>query len=251
MAQAFFLTFSLLFQLSFQAITPPTRPRSTTSEILGEGLKTEANTGMGEKGDMRGTQLPGAFVTTTAQPSDFTTNTMEATQPEPGTSAESGSVLQPSSNLAAQPDSYSMFQHLMEAQVSLTQPLEEEPPQVKTLKSALKTFLETAWHGFYYGFMPEVARHRRSVGEEERSHLDTAITFMGAFFGMQNCSKVVACRAGRMAAERVSGAAVFVMMAESFVPRGLKSWFSMVKTGVMGRDEDCSDGLRCSINDGD
>jgi len=250
MTQAFFLTFSLLFQSSFQAITPPTRPRSTTREILGEGLKTEANTGVGEMGDMRGT-LPGAFVTTTAQPSDFTSNTMEAAQPEPGTSAESGSVLLPSSNLAAQPDSYSMFQHLMEAQVSLTQPLEEEPPQVKTLKSALKTFLETAWHGFYYGFMPEVARHRRSVGEEERSHLDTAITFMGAFFGMQNCSKVVACRAGRMAAERVSGAAVFVMMAESFVPRGLKSWFSMVKTGVMGRDEDCSDGLRCSINDED
>ena len=65
--------------------------------------------------------------------------------------------------------------------------------------------------------------------------MDTAITFMGAFFGMQNCSKVlkggakksypsffqvVACRAGRMAAEKISGAAVFVMMAESFVPRG-------------------------------
>ena len=62
--------------------------------------------------------------------------------------------------------------------------------------------------------MPAVARHRRSVGDEvgitiisyhhqiamitfqanllqERSHLDTAITFMGAFFGMQNCSKVL------------------------------------------------------------
>ena len=74
---------------------------------------------MGEKGDMRGTQLPGAFVTTTAQPLDFTSITMEATQPEPGTltGAESGSVRLPSSNLAAQPDSYSMFQHLMEAQV--------------------------------------------------------------------------------------------------------------------------------------
>ena len=75
----------------------------------------------------------------------------------------------------------------MSEQVSLTQPLEEEPPQVKTLKSALKTFLETAWHGiksekcntcqnicfvkgFYYGFMPEVARHRRSVGEEVSEH---------------------------------------------------------------------------------
>ena len=80
-------------------------------------MTTKADEEVGEQqGDMRGT-LPGAFVTTTAQPSDFTSNTMEATQPEPGTSAESGSVLQPSSNLAAQPDSYSMFQHLMEAQV--------------------------------------------------------------------------------------------------------------------------------------
>jgi len=241
MAGAFSLVFSLLFQFTFQAITPPMRP------TLGGELTTKADTGVGEEGDMRGTFPAGDFVTT-GQPSDFTSNTMEA--PEL-TGGNSGTVLLPSSNLAAQPDSYSMFQHLMEAQVSLTQPSEEEPPQVKTLKSALKTFLETAWQGFYYGFMPEVARHRRSVGEEERSHLDTAITFMGAFFGMQNCSKVVACRAGRMAAERVSGAAVFVMMAESFVPRGLKSWFSMVKTGVMGRDEDCSAGLRCSINDGD
>ena len=30
----------------------------------------------------------------------------------------------------------------------------------------------------------------------------------------------MACRTGRMAADRVSGAAVFVMMAESFVPTG-------------------------------
>jgi len=247
MAWAFFLISSLLFQLALQAITPPTRPPSTTSEIL--TTKADAEVWEEKEGDMRGT-LPGDFVTTAQPPSDFSSDNMGASEPEPVASA-GASGTNPKSNLAAQPDSYSMFQHLMEAQVSLTQPSEEEPPQVKTLKSALKTFLETAWHGFYYGFMPEVARHRRSVGDEERSHLDTAITFMGAFFGMQNCSKVVACRAGRMAAEKVSGAAVFVMMAESFVPRGLKSWFTMVKTGVMGRDEDCSDGLRCSINDGD
>ena len=42
-----------------------------------------------------------------------------------------------------------------------------------------------------------------------------------------NFSQVVACRAGRMAAEKVSGAAVFVMMAESFVPRG--AFFPILK----------------------
>jgi len=71
-----------------------------------------------------------------------------------------------------------------------------------------------------------------------------------------------------MAADRVSGAAVVVMMVESFIPigahfkclkylydeirylfsivsiSGLKPWFAMVKLGVMGRDEDCTNGLR-------
>ena len=122
---------------------------------------------MGEQvGDMRGT-FPEEFVTTAKPPSDFSSNTMEAFEPEPVASAGAGG-LNSKSNFAAQPDSYSMLQHLMEAQVasivvllkskctqltfksgqvSLTQPSEEEPPQVKTLKSALKTFLETAWHG--------------------------------------------------------------------------------------------------------
>ena len=78
----------------------------------------------------------------------------------------------------------------------------------------------------------------------------------------------MACRTGRMAADRLSGAAVVVMMVESFVPigahfkslesiygkirysfsmisiSGLKPWFAMVKMGVMGRDEDCTNGLR-------
>jgi len=154
------------------------------------------------------------------------------------------------SNLAANPDSYDMYKHLMEVQAALTlEAKEDDGPEVKTVKSALRILFETAWQGLYYGFMPEVARHRRSVGVEERSHLDAAITFMGAFLGMQNCSQVMACRTGRMAADRVSGAAVIVMMAESFVPTGLKPWFAMVKLGVMGRDEDCTNGLRCSINE--
>ena len=78
----------------------------------------------------------------------------------------------------------------------------------------------------------------------------------------------MACRTGRIAADRLSGAAVVVMMVESFVPigahfkslesihgkirylfsmisiLGLKPWFAMVKMGVMGRDEDCTNGLR-------
>ena len=101
------------FILLFQAITPPTRPPSTTSEIL--TTKADAEVGEEQEGDMRGT-LPGDFVTTAQPPSDFSSDNMGASEPEPVASA-GASGTNPKSNLAAQPDSYSMFQHLMEAQV--------------------------------------------------------------------------------------------------------------------------------------
>ena len=113
MAGTCFLIFSLVFQLTlqvhaiyphintsndcincftllFQAITPPTRPPITTSS---ETLTTKANAGVGDlgeqEGDMRGT-FPADFVTTAQSPSDFTSNTMEASQPEPVASAGAG-----------------------------------------------------------------------------------------------------------------------------------------------------------------
>ena len=101
------------FILLFQAITPPTRPPSTTSEIL--TTKADAEVGEVQEGEMRGT-LPGDFVTTAQPPSDFFSDNMEASEPEPVASA-GASGTNSKSNLAAQPDSYSMFQHLMEAQV--------------------------------------------------------------------------------------------------------------------------------------
>ena len=73
-------------------------------------MTTKADEEVGEQqGDMTGT-LPGDFVTN-VQPSDITSNILEAAEPEPVASTAS------KSNFAAQPDSYSMFQHLMEAQV--------------------------------------------------------------------------------------------------------------------------------------
>ena len=87
--------------------------------------------------------------------------------PSPGReSGESAIVPEPmlTSNLAAKPDSYDMYKHLMEVQVrrvspvanisilslkaALTlEPSEKDAPEVKTLKSALKTLFETAWQG--------------------------------------------------------------------------------------------------------
>jgi len=260
--------FSLLLQQSFQAITPPPRrpppssPRGTTTtenmeEVIHVHIEGHIKEGAGERG-MNTSDLVGDSAAAASPNIDIlniNVNISEAAELPSEVREESGgsaSATEPNviSNLAANPDSYDMYKHLMEVQAALTlEAKEDDGPEVKTVKSALRILFETAWQGLYYGFMPEVARHRRSVGVEERSHLDAAITFMGAFLGMQNCSQVMACRTGRMAADRLSGAAVVVMMVESFVPIGLKPWFAMVKLGVMGRDEDCTNGLRCSINE--
>jgi len=251
MALLLCLVSALLLQQSFQAITPPIRPRPTSPGGTTSIPNKEEALHTGEQGvTMTSSELTGDSSATASNE----THVSEAAE-MPSQGRESGGsaiVHEPmlTSNLAAEPDSYDMYKHLMEVQAALTlEPSEEDAPEVKTLKSALKTLFETAWQGLYYGFMPEVARHRRSVGVEEKSHLDTVITFMGAFFGMQNCSEVIACRTGRMAAERLPGAAVIVMMAESVIPIGLKSWFAMVKRGVMGIDEDCTNGLRCSLDE--
>jgi len=266
MVLLFCLMSALLLEQSFQAITPPTRPppsspRSTIEnmeEVMHVHIEGHIREGAGEPGmNISGELVKGSAAA--ASPNidilNINVNISEAAELPSEVREESGgsaSATEPNviSNLAANPDSYDMYKHLMEVQAALTlEAKEDDGPEVKTVKSALRILFETAWQGLYYGFMPEVARHRRSVGVEERSHLDAAITFMGAFLGMQNCSQVMACRTGRMAADRVSGAAVVVMMVESFVPTGLKPWFAMVKLGVMGRDEDCTNGLRCSINE--
>ena len=104
----------------FQAITPPTRPPSI---ILGEKLTATTTKGesLREQGEMGEQTFPGDFVATTVQPSLFASSAVvEVAEPEPVVGEAPGSGTEkPSSgsNLAAQPDSYSMFQHLMEAQV--------------------------------------------------------------------------------------------------------------------------------------
>jgi len=155
-------------------------------------------------------------------------------------------VVSSAGNQVAPPDSYAMFRHLMEAKATLTKPLDHWT--VTKLKVALKTLVETVVQGFFGGFVPEVQRRRRAVGDEERSYLDTIFTAIGALLGFQNCSEVVACRAGRMAAEKLPGAALAITMLETFVPRGLKSWFGVVRHGVMGREEECLHSYRCSMD---
>ena len=61
------------------------------------------------------------------------------------------------------------------------------------------------------------------------------------------CVVLLVHRTGKLAVERVPGAALMVMMLENLVPAGLKGWYSVLKAGVMDSDNDCVDGYTCSL----
>ena len=72
---------------------------------------------------------------------------------------------------------------------------------------------------------------------------------IGALIGRQECSQKVACRAGRLAQEKVPGAQMMIMMLENFVPPGLLQWFSILKSGVMSAFDSCNSSFMCDFDD--
>ena len=79
--------------------------------------------------------------------------------------------------------------------------------------------------------------------------LDWIIDVIGALIGRQQCSQKVACRAGRLAQEKVPGSQMLVVMMETFVPPGLLRWFSILKTGVMSAFDACDISFLCDFTD--
>ena len=77
--------------------------------------------------------------------------------------------------------------------------------------------------------------------------LDWIVDIIGALIGRQECSQKVACRAGRLAKEKVPGSQMMVMMVESFVPPGLTHWFSILKSGVMSAFDSCEGSFICDF----
>lgn len=59
-------------------------------------------------------------------------------------------------NLAAAPEIEAMYKQLMESQDEVTKLRDGESGAVSTLKSALKTLLETTMNEFFYGMVPSV-----------------------------------------------------------------------------------------------
>ena len=59
-------------------------------------------------------------------------------------------------NLAAAPEIEAMYKQLLESQDKVTKLRDGESGAVSTLKSALKTLLETTMNKFFYGMVPSV-----------------------------------------------------------------------------------------------
>jgi len=147
-------------------------------------------------------------------------------------------------------DSYSMYRKLMNMRRDLTQKQAKEDSEgLKMVKSAIKVILETTIHSFINGFLPTVERVRRDAGEEERTYLDGAVYLAGALLGKHRCSQMIACRAGKFVQNRMPGAQLAVMMAESMVPNAMLDWFGVVKTAVIDRSDNCEADYRCSLSE--
>ena len=59
-------------------------------------------------------------------------------------------------NLSAAPEIEAMYKQLMESQDQVTKLRDGESGAVSTLKTALKTLLETTMNNFFYGMVPSV-----------------------------------------------------------------------------------------------
>jgi len=146
-------------------------------------------------------------------------------------------------------DSYSMYRKLMDMRESLNKQTKEDSDGLKMVKTAIKTILETTIHSFINGFLPTVERVRRDAPDDERSYLDGAVYLAGALLGKQRCSQMIACRTGKFVQNKMPGAQLAVMMAESMVPKSMLDWFGVIKQSVIERQDNCEADYHCTLSD--
>jgi hypothetical protein len=153
------------------------------------------------------------------------------------------------SNMVEKGDSFSMYRKLMNMRESLLdKQAKEDSDGLKMVKTAIKVILETTIHSFINGFLPTVERVRRDAPTEERSYLDGAVYLAGAFLGRQRCSQMIACRTGKFVQDKMPGAQLAVMMAESMIPSAMLDWFGVVKVAVIDRADNCEADYQCTLS---
>merc|ERR1719308_17420 len=137
-----------------------------------------------------------------------------------------------------------MYKKLMDMREDmLERQQKQESEALKMIKTALQVVIETALHSFINGFLPTVERVRREAPTEKRGYL------VGALIGKTQCSNMIACRTGRFVQERMPGAQLAVMMAESVVPHSLLNFFGVVKKAVIDRSGSCENEYTCTLTE--
>merc|ERR1712212_577656 len=171
----------------------------------------------------------------------------ESNKHTPDISGSPSDTVTTSNEAVQEDDTYSMYKKLMDMREDMEERQESEA--LKMVKTALQVVLETALHSFINGFLPSVERVRREAPTEKRSYLDGVVYVAGALLGKTECSNMIACATGRFVQERMPGAQLAVMMAESVVPHSMLNFFGVVKRAVIDRSGNCESEYKCSLSE--
>merc|ERR1719260_124449 len=132
-----------------------------------------------------------------------------------------------------------------------------ESESTRLIFSVASLLLDTAWKGFFHGFLPKVERVRRETREASTSFwleselMEWLLDAVGAVMGKTGCRDMVACRTGRLLQNKLPGSQVLAMLGESLVPEPAREFFNVVRRRLLdpaGRGEDiCSSSYTCSL----
>ena len=128
-----------------------------------------------------------------------------------------------------------------------------ESEGLRLVIEALKVIWGAAVKGLLDGFLPTIERVRRETRYEpdwEKNFLlDWIIDMCGAMIGRQMCSQKVACRTGKLMQDKLPGAQMMVVMAETFIPPVALEWFGVVRRSVIDRRDSCVDEYQCDFSE--
>ena len=122
---------------------------------------------------------------------------------------------------------------------------------MRLVVEALQVIWEALVKGLMAGFLPTMERVRRETRHDWESSflLDWLIDMFGAMIGRQRCSQKGACRTGKFMQDKLPGAQMIVIMAETFIPPVALEWFGVVRQSVINRSDSCVEEYQCDFSE--
>ena len=122
---------------------------------------------------------------------------------------------------------------------------------MRLVVEALQVIWKALVKGLMAGFLPTMERVRRETRHDWESSflLDWLIDMFGAMIGRQRCSQKVACRTGKFMQDKLPGAQMIVIMAETFIPPVALEWFGVVRQSVINRSDSCVEEYQCDFSE--